>query len=450
MTDKPEPAAPEAAREAAPEAANGTSWWRRIVGRGGRPASPMRRWSVVVLVVLASIGLLVSVVALWTHSVIFNTDEYIKTIGPIGKDPAVTQSVANAVTGAAISATDLQGRLATNLPAQVSFLAQPLTSDVQGFLNKKVYELLQTPTAYNAWLAMNRAVHQQVVDILRNKSNRVIVGSDSVQLNLLPLVARALGLVQQYLPSFITARVSIPQIDPNAPYDQQVAQLSSALGRTLPAGFGTITVASGEQLRKAQTVTKVFDATVIILWVVTVLLIVAALVLSPWRLRTLIELGLGTLIAVMLSRVATHWIENRIVSGAKKIGGGDVSRAMIVSAVKSLGGFTIWLLLSAIIVTIAAFMAGRPHWFKAAGKGVVRVADKSSTAAGEHLPGAQRVAAAYFDYLRGGGVVVALIVLFFVSTSLTWVTITLVLLVLYELGIWWLVKRSAGAGVAAA
>ena len=442
MTDTPKPATPETETT--------TSWWRRIVGRGGRQASPLRRWSVVAMVVLASVGLLVSVVALWTHTVIFNTDEYVKTIGPIGKDPAVTQSVANAVTDAAISATDLQGRLTSKLPAPVSFLAQPLTSDVQSFLNKKVNEFLQTPTAYNAWLAMNRAVHQQVVDILRNKSNTVIVGSDSVQLNLLPLVARALQLVQQYLPSFITSRVTIPQIDPAAPYDQQVAQLSSALGRTLPAGFGTIKIASGEQLRKAQTVTKIFDATVIVLWVVTALLIVAALVLSPWRLRTLIELGLGTLIAVMLSRVVTHWLENKLIDAVKSAAGGDVSRAMIVSAVKSLGGFTIWLLLSALIVTIAAFLGGRPHWFKAAGKGVVRVADKSSSVAGDHLPAAQRVAATYFDYLRGGGVVVALIVLFFVSTSLTWVTITLVLLVLYELGIWWLVKRGSGAGVAAA
>ena len=399
---------------------------------------------------LACIGLLVSVVALWLHAVVFNTDQYVKTVAPIGKDPAVTQAVADQVTAAVIQATDLQNRLATRLPSQVGFLAPALTTDVQGFLNKKVNELLQTPQAYDAWIRINTVVHQQVVDILRNRSNRVFTTSDSVQLNLLPLVGRALALVQQILPDFITSRVTIPQIDPNAPYDQQVAALSTAVGRPLPPDFGTIKIASGEQLRKAQTLVKVFDATVIVLWIVTALLIAAALVLSPWRLRTLVELGLGTLIAVMLSRAATHWIENQIVNGARKIGGGDVSKSIIVSTVKSLGGFTIWLLISAVIVVVVAFLAGRPHWFKAAGRGVARAADKSASAADAHLPAAHRVAATYFDYLRGGGVVVALIVLFFVSTSVTAVIVTLVVLIVYEVVLWWLVKRAAAAPAAAA
>jgi hypothetical protein len=449
-TPKPESDAPLAAKtDAAEPAAAGSpagaqahvSWWRRIVGRGGRQASPLRRWSVAALVVLACIGLLVSVLALWLHTVIFNTDQYVKTIAPIGKDPAVTQAVADKVTASVIEATDLQDRLANRLPSQVSFLAPALTTDVQGFLNKKVNELLQTPQAYDAWLKINTVVHQQVVDILRNRSNRVFTTSDSVQLNLLPLVGRALTLVDQILPDFITSRVTIPQIDPNAPYDEQVASLSTALGRPLPAGFGTIQIASGEQLRKAQTLVKVFDALVIALWIITALLIAAALVLSPWRLRTLIELGLGTLIAVMLSRAATHWIENKIVSGASKLGGGDVSKSMIVSVVKSLGHFTIWLLISAVIVTVVAFLAGRPQWFQAAGRGVARAADRGAAAADAHLPAAQRVAATYVDYLLGGGVVVALIVLFFVSSSITAVIVTLVVLILYELGVWWLARR---------
>jgi len=421
-------------------------WRRRLGGTGGRRAAPLRRWSVVALVALACIGLLVSTVALWTHTLLFDTDRYVETVAPLGKDPAVTQAVADTVTDETLKVADLENRLREQLPERLQFLAKPLTDEVRTYLNKEVDKFLQTETAYDAWLAVNRNVHAQLVAVLRDKSTVFLVEGDDVKLNLLPLIAYALQLVEKNLPDFLDSRLAIPQIDPKAPYDEQVAALSSALGRSLPAGFGTITLFKNTQVREAQRAARMFDTLVILLWVVTLLLVVAALALSPWRLRTALELGLGVLIAVMLARVAIKQLEEAIVEGVKTEGGSRVAQAIITSAVASLGDFVTWLLVGGLIVAVAAFFGGRPRWLVAAKDGVVKIADRGADLAHSQLPDAQRMATTYFDYLRGGGIVVALVLLFFASGSLAWVTVVMALLVAWELLVWWLGRRRLAAG----
>ena len=429
------------------EKADKAHGWTRVFGRGGRQASPLRRWSVAAMVLVAAIAILAGTVATWTHSVLFNTDKYVETVAaPIGKDPAATQRLADTVSAKTIEATDFENRVREVLPPEAQFLASPLTVQVQQFLNTKVAELLQTDTAYNAWLKINATVHEELVALLRNESNRFIVKGDDVSLSLVPLVARALALVDEYMPSALESRITIPQIDPEAPYDEQVAELSAALGRPLPADFGTVVIFKDTNIQQAQEVVRIFDRLVILLWVVAALLIVLALVLSPWRLRTLLELALGTLVATLIARAAIKYFENNLLDAISRQGEQNAARSVITSLVANLGSFTTWLLLASAILAVAAFLGGKPHWIKGAGKGAAKLADRGAGLASSQMPDAQRMAATYFDYLRGGGVVVAIIALFFAVGSPAWVIVTLVLLTAWELLVWWLARRRPATG----
>ena len=444
------PKAP-AAKPETPEAKPQVSGWRRVFGRGGRQASPLRRWSVAVMIVVACVGILVATVATWTHNVLFDTDTYVETVAaPIAKDPAATQRIADTVAAKTMEATDFENRVREALPPRAQFLASPITIQVEQFLETKTNEFLQTDTAYDGWIRLNEIVHAQLVALLRDESNRFLVDGDTVRLSLVPLIARALGLVQQYMPDALESRVTIPDIDPEAPYDEQVAALSAAVGRTLPADFGTIVITEDSDLEEAQQAVRIFDRLVILLWVAVGLLIVLALVLSPWRLRTLLELGLGTLVVTVLARVVIKQAEESLLAGleGRGMGGGDaeVARSVITSALASLGSFTTWLLISAVILAVAAFVGGRPHWIKGAKDGAVKLADRGAGLASSQMPDAQRMAATYFDYLRGGGVVVAIIALFFATGSPAWVIVVLVLLVAWELLVWWLAKRRPAEG----
>ena len=445
--DKNADAGKKASAPMATEKADKPHGWTRVFGRGGRQASPLRRWSVAAMVLIAAIAILGGTVATWTHGVLFNTDKYVATVAaPIGKDPAATQRLADTISAKTIEATDFENRVYEVLPPKAQFLASPLTVQVQQFLDTKVNELLQTDTAYNAWLNINARVHEQLVALLRNESNRFLVDGDNVRLSLVPLIARALALVQEYMPSALDSLITIPTIDPDAPYDEQVAQLSAALGRTLPPDFGTVVVFKDTNIQQAQQVVRIFDRLVILLWIVAGLLIVLALVLSPWRLRTLLELALATLVATLIARVVIKYFENNLLEAVSSQREQNAARTVITSLVANLGSFTSWLLLACVILAIAAFLGGKPHWIKGAGKGAAKLADRGAGLAGSQMPDAQRTAATYFDYLRGGGVVVAIIALFFATGSPTWVIVTLVLLVAWELLVWWLARRRPATG----
>jgi hypothetical protein len=440
-------AKPDTAAANSGATASDVGGWRRVFGRGGRQASPLRRWAVAAMILVACIGILVATVATWSHSVLFDTNKYIETVAaPIGKDPEAQQRLATAVSAKTMEATDFENRVREVLPPQAQFLAGPITVQVQQYLDGKVYELLQTETAYDAWIKINEIVHSQLVALLRNESNRFLVDGDTVRLSLVPLIARALGLVQEYMPDALASRVTIPDIDPEAPYDEQVAQLSAALGRTLPPDFGTVVIAEDTNIQQAQQAVRFFDRLVVALWVVSGLLIVLALVLSPWRLRTLLELALGTLVVTLIARVVVKRFEDNLLETINRQGERKVASEVVSSVLGSLGSFTSWLLIAAVILAVVAFLGGRPHWFKKAKDGAVTLADRGASLTSSQLPDAQRMAATYFDYLRGGGVVLAIIALFFATGSPTWVIAILVLLVAWEILVWWLAKRRPAEG----
>ena len=86
------------------------------------------------------------------------------------------------------------------------------------------------------------------------------------------------------------------------------------------------------------------------------------------------------------------------------------------------------------IVAVAAFLAGRPEWLDAMGRGFAKLFGVASdlstpdTAAGRWM-------AEHLDLLRIAGVAVAIVVLLFVTGSLTAVVVVFIALAVYELAL---------------
>lgn len=92
-----------------------------------------------------------------------------------------------------------------------------------------------------------------------------------MRLDLVPLVAIALGEVRSLAPAFLKG--SIPVIDTAATPDRQRAELAAALGRPLAADFGHITLLKSDQVSTAQRAVRLFDTAVWFLLALTVALI---------------------------------------------------------------------------------------------------------------------------------------------------------------------------------
>ena len=408
----------------------------RPIGRvlTSRRAPRLRRWLAAILVVLAVVGLTTSALAQWSHSMIFDTETWVATVAPVAEDPAVRHAVGSFVADKTIALTDLERRIENALPSDAKIVAAPLVDSLRSYLVREIDGLLATPTAQKIWLDVNRFVHQQLITALQDQNRYVSVNRDDVRLDLLPLIAIALQRLSAEIPRLLGTDITLPQIDPGTAPAQIRSLIESATGKTLSPDFGTVTLLKGSQGYEAKRLLSLFNTLLVVIWVVTALLIAAALVVSPRKRWTLLELGLGVLLAVVVVRVAERQLELRLVAAVRNEGAVSVARAFVESAVSSLNGVVVWLIVGGAIVSVAAFLTTRPQWLDAIGRGAGKLFGMASDLTAPQTAAARWVAA-HLDVLRVLGVAAAVVVLLFAAGSLTAVLVTVLVLAVYELAL---------------
>ncbi len=148
---------------------------------GREPASPraprLRTGIAVFLVVAAVLAIMVSAVALWSHSIVFDTDAYVRVVAPVAEDPAVREAVSEYVAAKAVQAADLNARIEEALPSDAKVLAPALTRSLQRFLVDEIDRFLGTELAQRLWVDSNRFAHKQLITALRDENGPVTVGT---------------------------------------------------------------------------------------------------------------------------------------------------------------------------------------------------------------------------------------------------------------------------------
>jgi predicted membrane channel-forming protein YqfA (hemolysin III family) len=100
----------------------------------------------------------------------------------------------------------------------------------------------------------------------------------------------------------------------------------------------------------------------------------------------------------------------------------------------SLNNVVVWLIAGGAIVSAAAFLATRPRWADAVGRGAGKLFGMASDLAAPETASARWVAG-HLDLLRVLGVAVAVVTLMFTARSLTAVLVVVLVLVVYELAL---------------
>lgn len=386
------------------------------------------------LVVTAILSVLVSALALWAHRIVFDTNAYVRVVVPVAQDPQVRSAVADFVAAKAVQAVDLNDRIESALPSSAKMAAPALTQALQQYLVDEIRKLLTTGAAQRLWVDINRFAHQQLISALRDQDKFVTVGHSDVKLNLLPLVAVALQRLEDKIPQLLGKDVTLPQIDPATAPDDIRTLLQDALGRKLPAGFGTVTLLHGDSGYRAKQTLRLFNDLVIVVVILTVVLVAAALLVAVHRWRTALWLGLGALLAFAGARVVEVRFEQAAVDAIRTQGGAAVARSVLTSAIASLNGFLVWIAVAGVIVAVAALLAERPEWLQAMGSGFARLFGVASDLSTPDTR-AGRWMAEHLDLLRVAGVPVAVVVLLFVTGSVAGVTAVVLALIAYELAL---------------
>jgi hypothetical protein len=169
------------------------------------PPRPRRqRWRSAVATLLILIGCIlapISVVAVWTKNLVTDTDQYVATVAPLARDPAIQSAIADRITAEIFTHLDVAGitnqavdaladrGLPPLVATQLHALSQPLSTGVEGFVRTEVGKVVASDAFVNAWVTANRSAHQALVAALTGETREgITIENDTVSINLGPII----------------------------------------------------------------------------------------------------------------------------------------------------------------------------------------------------------------------------------------------------------------------
>ena len=391
-----------------------------------------------ILVALTSICVVGATIGVWTKRTVSNSDRYVALVAPLAKDPAVTDALAVKLTDEVFIALNIQQRVKDalaaipNLPPQAGLLAGPITAGAQNLVQNQVQTFLRSDTFATLWVDLNRQVHDKLVALLNGDYSQlpnVSINGGDVQLNLVSAVAAILQQLVQSGANALGINITIPSIPANLDASAAIAQLGSALGVSLPPDFGQLTIMKASELNSYQKTAQNLKKAVGLLFLLSLILLVATLIVSPDRRRAVIWLGAGVAVALFLGGVFLRHLKSVILDSISGPGAKAAAGDVFTQVGSSLRRAGLLVLLVALLAAIVAYLMGRPNWLQRATAWTRRMTERRPQ--GSEL---EVWVASHTDPVRIGAIVVAVVVLFF--TGIDWIPVAIVgaLLALF---LWW-------------
>jgi hypothetical protein len=392
-----------------------------------------------VLVVVFAILLPVTLTATWAHRTVVNTDAYVATITPIAASPEVQAAASREITNQIYASLNPQQVIARALPPKAAALAGPLSNGVKGYLQQGINKILASPKFQQLWVTANRFAHAQLITVLNGDSKVLQTTNGQVVLNLVPLLNEALKNVQARASALVGKNITLPAISGTTIPAAACQKIATAIRRPLPPTCGQIPLFKASALTQAQRAYRAFNRLVLALLIITPLAFAAALWASTRRRRTLLQLAIGGMLALIVVRRAVIWLQSDLVAQAKPAN--QAALTVITGQIfHGLFTLTLWFLIGGLILIVLALLSGPYRWAVAtrsqARHGGQAIAHLGSALAG-HASGDATVTwiRRHLDLLRLGGAVIAALALLIFSVN--WVTLLIIaaLLALYEFGL---------------
>jgi len=301
-----------------------------------RPVPRWRRVLCAVLVVIVCVLTPVSVLAVWTRNTLLDTDQYVDTVGPLAKDAAIQNAVANRVARTLQSQVNLEQEIEDALPNRAAFLAPILAQGVETFARDAALRLMETEQFQNLWDQINRRAHTQVVAVLTGEGgDRIATENGKVVVRLGPIVEE----VRERLEN-----LGIDVFDRSGGGERVSRQL---------------VLFQSDELTKIQGGVELLDNVAYWLPILLVVLLVIAIAISPNRrrtvLRTAIWIAVGMALLLLLFNIGrTFYLDAVTGAGADR----DAAAAAYDQILSFLRLSTRTLFAVAVVVAIGAWLAG--------------------------------------------------------------------------------------------
>jgi hypothetical protein len=334
------------------------------------PAESHRARTIVstVLGVLTVLVLVVSVVAVWARATVLNGDKLATLVGHALDEPEVQAGLADRITTEVFTAADVQNRLTEALPAQLQRFAPAIAAGAQQAVERALTDVLGTERVNEMVERLIERAHKLAINLLEGDGlgDGVTIKDGVVTLNLLPLIDIGLSAVQEK--TGLLSDVTLPDLEAGGDPQQQIAALSSAINRPLPADFGQLVVYRSEALANAQENLQLAQRLLVLsqraVWLLVVLFVVlatATILVAARRWRAALVLGIGAAGAMVLLRSATREVVDRGPDIVSKAGAKAATRVILEGVSTGLLRLAGVMLLIG-LVTAAVAVVVRKQW----------------------------------------------------------------------------------------
>lgn len=397
-------------------------------------ARTTRRIAAAVLVAIAAFALVISVVGVWAARTTLSTDRFVSTVAPLPQNPQVAAAVSDYATAQLFEVIDVEQRLRTVLPQQAGFVVGPLVGQLRTTVRKGVSDVLQSERFQPIWTELVRRAHTRVMEIVNGDSAIVQASGDHVDINLLPLINQVLRNLSAELPTMFGKQITLPDLSSGAIPDNLRLRVQDALGVTLPANFAEFTVYDAGKLQAAQDAVVAAKRYLALGVAATFLLLIMALVVSPTRRRTVLQLGLWLVIAAVavsaILRAVRRELLAQVPEGVYR-DGLAATLSTVLGGLRERGTQLIWL---GAIIAVVAYLVGpgrMPVWLRRQAVRGARSTGRGIQVAAVHAPG---WIAGHLDPVRIGGAVLAGILALIFSSWLSLLVI-LIALAVFEVAV---------------
>ena len=256
-----------------------------------------RRAAAAALAAAFAVLLPVAVTSAWIRGTVLSTSGYVAAVTPVAANPAVRDTVQEAVTAQVGAALKHAG---TSLPPAARVLAGPLGTGLADLARNRISEFMASRAFPRVWANVNRLAHSELISVLNGDSTLVQATSGQFVLSLVPLISEVLHGASGRLPSVSTIPAAACRVLP------RTSSLACARIPLFPA-------AALARLRHAY---RILIAATWLVLALTPLAFASALAASPRRRRTLLQMTIGSALILLAAGAALSWLRSSLVARA--------------------------------------------------------------------------------------------------------------------------------------
>jgi hypothetical protein len=417
-------------------------------GSRRRFATRLRGFTAVVGVILSCLLVAGAVLGIWTSRSFLDTDGFVERAGGVVDDAEVQGALGNWVSAEIAELVDAEEVIAEALPEEASLLSAPLSGAVNGFLNDQVTSFVASDLFADLWRGAVEVAHTTVAEVLSGDSSLVDAQEEGIVINFLPAINGVLEEITSQSPEIFGRTVDLPDVTVEDVPDEAREAISDALGVDIDDDFGTFVIYDEGALSSAQQAVELVDKLVWLFVIAAPLAIAGTLWVSTRRRRTLLQLTVGVAITMVLLRRLVLLFQDdllELVQKQENVGAVDSIASAFLDPL--LDGAR-WVGIVALIIGAVAAVSGPYGWAVALRNGVMNFGRGTVAAVSGRAEDEDTLVwvAANREALQIGGVVVGVLLLWWLDVSWLGFLILAGLVGAFELGVARFADRGDGVG----